>query len=131
MFDFSTLKRPSSPNTALYADEGDTSSTADKPALRLQHPPAVVIAAWDGIVRAAARTDVVLSDPERGIHHAVQRSRIFRFPDDIHAEARPLEGGGTRLLVYSASRVGRSDLGVNGKRLAAWTKELETALSRR
>lgn len=128
MMDLSTLRRPTSPNTALRADPGDTPSKSDGPAVRLPYPPAAVIMAWDAVVKAAPRTEVLLSDPERGRHHAVQRSRLLRFPDDVYAEARPSGDGGTRLLLYSASRYGRSDFGVNRKRLETWTRALEAAL---
>lgn len=52
-----------------------------------------------------------------------RRTRIFRFVDDIHvvAEATP---EGTRLLLRSASRVGKDDLGQNARNL----QELITAL---
>jgi uncharacterized protein (DUF1499 family) len=128
MIDLATLRRPTSPNTALYADPGDTPASADRPAVRLDAPCAAVIEAWDRIVRGAPRTTVDLCDPGRGVHHAVQRSRLFRFPDDVYAEARPAEDGGTRLLLYSAARIGRSDFGVNGRRLAAWSAALAEAL---
>jgi uncharacterized protein (DUF1499 family) len=124
MIDFSTLRRPATPNTALYADSADTADEGDRPAVRIAAPPAEVIAAWDRIVRDAPRTTVELCDPKRGLHHAVQRSRIFRFADDIYAEAQAEDGSGTRLLLYSASRVGRSDLGVNGRRLAEWSERV-------
>jgi uncharacterized protein (DUF1499 family) len=130
MIDFRTLRRPATPNTALYADADDTPSEADRPAPRIPAPPADVIVAWDRIVKDAPRTRVVLCEPERGIHHAVQRSRIFRFADDIYAEALAIDGG-TRLLLYSAARLGRSDLGVNGKRLAEWSARLAQRLSGR
>jgi uncharacterized protein (DUF1499 family) len=47
--------------------------------------------------------------------HAESRSRIFRFVDDVEVAWR---GGAPRLTVRSASRVGRSDLGVNRNRVA-------------
>lgn len=128
MIDFATLSRPDTPNTALFADPGDTPSRADRAAPRLAAPPAAVIAAWDRVVRAAPRTKVETFDPA-GRHHAVHRSRIFRFPDDVFAEARA-DGEGTRLLLYSAARYGRGDFGVNRKRLERWVGRLQAELSR-
>jgi len=130
MIDFSSLRRPSTSNTALYADPGDTPDDGDRPALRIAAPPAEVIAAWDRIVREQPRTTAKLCDPQCSLHHAVQRSRIFRFPDDIYAEARE-EAGATRLLLYSAARIGRSDFGVNGRRLADWSARLASAFPTR
>ena len=127
MIEFQTLHRPTTPNTALFADADDTPAAADRPAPRFDAAPGAVIAAWDRVVRAAPRTTVVAFDPEAWCHHAVQRSRIFRFPDDIHACARA-DGSGTRLLLYSAARMGASDLGVNAHRLNEWTRRLEAEL---
>ncbi len=45
--------------------------------------------------------------------HAEERSRLFRFVDDLELLAAP-DG---ELIVRSASRVGRSDLGVNRRRV--------------
>ena len=123
---FATLRRDRR-NSALYADPADTAGDADHPALRFDRSPAAVIRAWDAVVRAAPRTRVIGSDTAAGSHHAVQRSAVFRFPDDIYAKAIP-EGDGTRLLLYSASRYGKGDFGVNARRLAAWTEDLARAL---
>ncbi|WMS41076.1 DUF1499 domain-containing protein [Acuticoccus sp. MNP-M23] len=127
MIEFSSLERPGSPNTALYADPGDTKSQADVPALRFQRTPAAVFAAWQQVVADAPRTEVIHADATAFTHHAVQRSRIFRFPDDIYAKAIA-DGSGTRLLVYSAARYGKGDFGKNRERLEAWRTALIGAL---
>ncbi|MBB4659919.1 DUF1499 domain-containing protein [Parvularcula dongshanensis] len=127
MFDFASLQRPRTPNTALYADPGDTPGAADRGALRFVRPPGEVIAAWDAAARAEPRVTVADFDPEAGTHACVQRSRLFRFPDDVHAKA-VAEGEGTRLLLYSASRIGKGDFGVNAKRLARWSDALRERL---
>lgn len=59
--------------------------------------------------------------------HHTQRSMIFRFVDDIYADFIP-ENGNTSVAVYSASRLGYGDLGVNQKRVEAWLSELEKAV---
>ncbi len=46
-----------------------------------------------------------------------RRTRIFRFVDDIHLVVEPAPHG-TRLLMRSASRVGKDDLGQNARNLA-------------
>lgn len=52
-----------------------------------------------------------------------RRTRVFRFVDDVHVIAEPTPDG-TRLLLRSASRVGKDDLGQNARNL----QELITAL---
>ena len=47
------------------------------------------------------------------------------FPDAISIRLMP-EGAGTKLEIFSRSRYGYSDLGVNAARVAAWIAALET-----
>lgn len=58
------------------------------------------------------RTRILTATPR--YLHAEVRSRIFGFVDDVEARLDPATG---RLELRSASRVGKSDLGVNGTRL--------------
>jgi uncharacterized protein (DUF1499 family) len=58
------------------------------------------------------RTRLVTATP--GYLHAEVRSRLFGFVDDVEARLDPATG---QLELRSASRVGKSDLGVNGARL--------------
>jgi uncharacterized protein (DUF1499 family) len=53
--------------------------------------------------------------------HATATSRLFGFVDDLELHALPESGV---LQVRSSSRLGDSDLGVNGRRLAALRREL-------
>lgn len=55
-----------------------------------------------------------------------RRTRLFRFVDDVHVIAEPTPNG-TRLLLRSASRVGKDDLGQNARNL----QELIAALDAR
>jgi uncharacterized protein (DUF1499 family) len=50
------------------------------------------------------------------------------FPDMISAKASP-EGEGTRLSVWSRSRYGYSDMGVNRARVEAWLSRMDEALA--
>jgi hypothetical protein len=49
----------------------------------------------------------------------VVRSRIMGFPDAVSIRLHP-EGEGTRVDIFSRSRFGQSDLGVNAARVARW-----------
>ncbi|MBD2719637.1 DUF1499 domain-containing protein [Synechococcus sp. FACHB-909] len=53
--------------------------------------------------------------------HATATSRLFGFVDDLELYAQPAAG---ILQARSISRLGDSDLGVNGRRLAALRQEL-------
>ena len=50
----------------------------------------------------------------------VQRSAWMRFPDYISVRALPAGDKRATLAVFSRSRYGASDLGVNAKRVSAW-----------
>ncbi len=128
MFDFDSKGRPSPSRSAVYADAGDGFPDADAAALHLDQSPEEVIRAWDRVARQHPRVEVILCEPEEGRHACVQRSRIFRFPDDVSARALPTDGG-TRLLLCSAARKGRYDFGVNARRLRDWSEALARALS--
>jgi uncharacterized protein (DUF1499 family) len=56
---------------------------------------------------------------------ATQTSNIFRFVDDIVIRIRPNAGGST-IDIRSKSRDGRSDLGINAKRIRAFRDALGT-----
>ena len=73
--------------------------------------------AWAAAVEAVAdeaRTRIVASAP--GAIHAEVKSALFRFVDDLELR---LDASERRIDVRSASRVGRSDLGVNRRRVEA------------
>ncbi|HUK03835.1 MAG TPA: DUF1499 domain-containing protein [Burkholderiales bacterium] len=67
---------------------------------------------------------VVASDPASGRIEANDTSRWFRFVDDVVIRVAP-EGTGSRIDVRSESRQGRSDFGVNARRVRAYLEELK------
>ena len=56
----------------------------------------------------------------------VHRTTVFGFPDYISVKAVP-EGDGAALIVWSRSRYGHSDLGVNKERIDAWLAQIGDA----
>ena len=84
-------------------------------ALEVAVPPAQALER----ARAAARElgwEIVAADPAAGRLEAVSTTRWFGFKDDI-AVRISASGSGSRIDVRSKSRVGRSDLGANAKRI--------------
>ena len=59
-----------------------------------------------------------------GYIHATATSRIFGFVDDLELHAASTDGV---IEARSLSRVGDSDLGVNGRRLATLRRALEAS----
>lgn len=73
----------------------------------------------DGVIRVTPRTTVLAGSPREGMITYITRSAIFGFPDytTVHQN-------GARVEIYARLRFGRSDLGVNGKRVDAWLAAL-------
>jgi uncharacterized protein (DUF1499 family) len=58
--------------------------------------------------------------PERRVFEVRQRTPVWRFADDITIEALPLGERRATLLLYSRSRCGKGDFGVNRRRARRW-----------
>jgi uncharacterized protein (DUF1499 family) len=67
--------------------------------------------------------EVVESDPDRGRIEATATTAWFGFKDDVIVRIRP-EAGGSRVDVRSVSRVGRSDVGTNARRIEEYLELL-------
>jgi len=87
----------------------------------LTDPPDVVF----GKAKAAANAlnwRLVSEDLDSGIIEATDTTFWYGFKDDIVIRVQPGKGGGAIVDIRSISRVGRSDLGANAKRIRAFTK---------
>lgn len=80
----------------------------------LSAPEAVALAA---LVLAQQGLDVVNVDVDQGRVEAVATSFWFGFKDDLVVRVQPTHTG-SKIDVRSVSRVGQSDLGANGARIA-------------
>jgi uncharacterized protein (DUF1499 family) len=87
---------------------------ADSPAPEFDASVEAVSAALAEIL--ADRPRMRVTTGPQGRVQAVERSFLFRFPDHVVGRAVSVDGG-TSLYLYSASRFGRSDLGVNRARV--------------
>ncbi|MGZ5100879.1 MAG: DUF1499 domain-containing protein, partial [Usitatibacter sp.] len=76
-------------------------------------------------IDAARKLDweIVSSDAPAGRIEATDTTTWFGFKDDIVVRVRP-EGTGSRIDVRSVSRVGRSDVGANAKRIRGFIAKL-------
>lgn len=121
--DFPTLDPGPKPNTFLVLPAGfqaEAKPDMDSPVFKLD--PGALLDAFKAVALAAPRTQV--EQKGAGQVELVQRSAIFRFPDYITAQAVAVEGGAS-LCVFSRSKIGHSDLGVNAKRVRGWLEALE------
>lgn len=89
-------------------------------------------------VHAAARAEIahagwelVGDDVGAGRLEAIATTRWFRFKDDVVVRLRDRPDGGTRVDVRSKSRIGRSDLGTNARRIRAFLHALRARIGER
>lgn len=87
----------------------------------------VVMAALEQQLSSMPGTTVVWSDPAQGYVHATATSRLFGFVDDIELHSTASLGV---IEARSESRLGDSDLGVNGRRLDQLEEVIQPAITR-
>jgi hypothetical protein len=126
--DMAHIVRPANPNTALAAPAGFT-PPPDLPTPVYPVPAARLYATVQKMAVAQPRTYVAASYPDRLQVHYVVRSAVFNFPDLVAVQVTPDGADSSLLVLYSRSIYGRSDLGVNRKRLEAWLASLQSALA--
>lgn len=115
-------ERTGQPNDYLVAPEGATAAEIDRVAKVHETEPRALLFQFDAVARPAGAKVVAGSVDDRWITY-VQRSMIFGFPDYISVRALEVEGGAA-LIIWSRSRYGQSDLGVNKRRIDGWLKQI-------
>ena len=75
-------------------------------------------------VATALGWEIVARAPAEGRLEAIATTKWFGFKDDIVIRIRA-EGGGSRIDIRSKSRVGRSDLGANARRIRGFLSDLK------
>ena len=123
-------RRQGAPNPAEHA--GPPSRPSSAPAIPISHrrasprPPDRVLARAVEVARGLG-WEIVATAPAEGRLEATDRTRWFGFRDDVVVRVRP-DGPGSRVDVRSVSRVGRSDLGTNARRIRGFLEALRAAL---
>lgn len=114
--------RADAPNPATYGGPEvaaqQREAYPDIGPLRLEAPPGE---AFTRALDAARRMgwEIVAADSAAGRIEATATTRWFGFKDDVVVRITP-DGGGSRIDVRSVSRVGRSDVGTNAKRIRGY-----------
>jgi uncharacterized protein (DUF1499 family) len=101
-----------------YPDLGPVTLTA---------PPDRVLSAAEATARALG-WEIVAVVPAEGRLEATATTMWFGFKDDVVVRVTP-SGPGSRVDVRSKSRLGRSDLGANAKRIRAFLAALSSRLA--
>jgi hypothetical protein len=107
-------ERTGRPNDVLVAPEGgDIASPV------VDESPEALMREFHAVATAQPRVSVVAGDPSEGFVTYVQRSALVGWPDYISARAVETPEGAA-LVIWSRSRFGHSDLGVNRARIEDW-----------
>ena len=77
------------------------------------------------VIQSTPRTKYLAGSVKEGMITFVTRSVVFGFPDYTTIIVTQNEQG-SRVTLFGRLRYGRSDFGVNAKRLRGWIKALET-----
>jgi uncharacterized protein (DUF1499 family) len=125
--DIAHMVRPSSPNTALAGPTGFT--PPPDIVTPLYHVPAGrLLALVRGVADSQPRTYQAAFYPGRFQVHYVVRSAVLNFPDLVVLQVVQEGPDNSDLIIYSHSVYGRSDFGVNRKRVEAWLAALQTQI---
>ncbi len=128
-YDFSIPTRTGTPNDTLACPEGacpPATSTFFTPIFKLA--PDQLHAEVVKRVAALPFAVIVFEDPAKRQVRTVVRSKIFRFPDTVSVEVRPEGEANASLWIYSRSKIGTDDQGVNAARVKALIDDLQNAL---
>lgn len=122
--DFKTLKRPKSPNTYLLApEELCEHASADLRATPLPIYPDQLFKEILRLIDGRRDWHLEESDEDRRLISFVAVTRLMKYKDDIDILVLPAElddsisTKGSKLAIYSRSRIGHSDMGANKKRV--------------
>jgi uncharacterized protein (DUF1499 family) len=133
--DAAHIVRPASPNTALAAPAG-FQPTPDIVTEVYPVPPRRLFDAVRSVAAAQPRTFLAAEYPGQLQAHYVVRSAVLNFPDLVMIEAllddkntNDGKAATSRLVIWSRSVYGESDLGVNRARVATWLAALDLSLA--
>ncbi len=117
-----TVERPDAENFYLLRPEG-----GDGPAPVFDTTPETLASAFQALADAMPRSSLIQGSAAAGHMTVMVRSQLMGFPDFVTVKVMAVEGGST-LAVFSRSKYGYSDLGVNKARVEDWLAELEARL---
>ncbi|MEM1045502.1 MAG: DUF1499 domain-containing protein [Pseudomonadota bacterium] len=71
----------------------------------------------------------MINGPEPDDVRFIQRTRLMQFPDTVSIRVVEAAPGESQLAIYSRSQIGRSDLGVNKRRIEAFLADVDARLA--
>jgi len=124
--DFGRLERLRRSIDALVLPQGfDSAATADRESPIFPVPPEGLEHAWRDVIGHQERVAVLRSDAARRQVLVRERSPVFGFPDFAWIEFHAAGPNQSAIALYSRSRFGLIDMGVNRKRVDRWIELLQ------
>ena len=120
LIEFASVKRSGRPNNCLVAPQGFAGvETPDSEAPVFDKTPKQLFDSVMDLVLERVEWRLRASDPDTLRISFVAVTPLMKFKDDVYVQAVPVDGseGKSSIAVYSASRIGYSDLGTNAKRV--------------
>lgn len=123
--DFASFSPTKKPNHALFCPK-DYCPNAGKYKLSptFELPVNVLKGKLLALVEAEPHMVQVAADDENLQYRYVQYTPLMRYPDTIRIQLIELGDGKSSFAIFSESQIGKSDLGVNFKRVNNWLKQL-------
>ncbi len=115
--------KPSTPNSYRVGPDGTTERDAAAPTFPISS--ADLAAKFDAIALRVG-SDIVGGSAAEGYVTYVQTSSFFGFPDYVSVKFIEIDATSSTLAIFSRSRLGKSDLGINKKRVEAWIGQLSS-----
>lgn len=106
---------PSSPERWHEMPDDVTDRDLDGGAMRVVAAQEGDLARLHEIIMDTPRTSVLAGSVEEGMITYVSRSKVFGFPDYT-----TVQQSGGEIRIYGRLRFGKSDMGVNAKRVDGW-----------
>jgi len=121
-----TAMRPATPNTYYVAPQAMVQDTVDLEAPVYAVPAEVMAKAFADYVLTQPNIIPLASD-EGGLWATyVQRTPVLKMPDYISVKFVDLDGGRSTIAIYSRSRFGYGDMGVNKARVDLWLQSMSS-----
>lgn len=122
--DFQQLKLPHTPNYFLVCPENYCNATPQMLSPKYFVSVNQLINHWQAMLIKQPRVSFVAATIDQLQFTYIQRSFFFRFPDYMTVRFIPLTDKQSTLAIYSQSKYGHSDFGVNKKRIMQWLADL-------
>ena len=119
-----TIERPNTPNNYYVAPQSMVDADVDLEAPVYSASAEVMATAFEQYVLTQPNVSLVAGGAAESAFTFVQRTPVLRMPDYISVKFINFEDGGSTIAIFSRSRFGYGDMGVNKARVDLWLQSL-------